>query len=163
MLSENENNSSSSSARGSGRLDATVIGGGPATSSKPSSSASSITGNALGGGPASSSKPTSRTGSLVGNVEATSRRPTAASLLMAAVAIQAEVAQVEEEEEFVPYETPPTFPLDPVGYLHNRASELSGVPHRRLTEVDESDLGVEMGDFHLHRLADSFDGRDDRK
>ena len=73
--------------------------------------------------------------------------------IMAAVAQQAEVA---EAEEMLAYEAPPTFPLNPMEYLHDRASELSGVPHRRLTEVDESRLGIEMGDFHLHRLADSF-------
>ena len=123
MLSENDNNSTSSSARGSDRVDDSTLGGGPG----------------------------SRTGSIV---TSTIRRGTAASLLMAAVAVQAEVA--EAEEEFVPYETPATFPLNPVEYLFNRASELSGVPHRRLTEVDESNLGQEMGDFHLHRLADSF-------
>ena len=136
MLGNNDNHSTSSSTTG------------------PTEQSSSGCGRTLGGGPVvSSSKPVSRTGS----VSSTLRRGTAASLLMAAVAVQAEVAAAEEEElEFVPYEAPATFPLNPVEYLHDRASELSGVPHRRLTEVDESHLGIEIGDFHMHRLADSF-------
>ena len=40
--------------------------------------------------------------------------------------------------------------------LFDRATELSGVTAMRLAEVDDSNLGNEIGDYFLHKLAETF-------